>query len=347
VNLHETYIRRCFELAGKGLGTTAPNPLVGCVIVYDDKIIGEGYHQNYGEAHAEVNAINSVLNKSLLKKSLIYVNLEPCSHFGKTPPCADLIIQSGIPEVVIANTDPYTEVNGKGIIQLKQAGCNVTTGICEEEGRFLNRRFFTFHKSRRPYVILKWAQTRDGFMDIDRCEAGTSKNYWITNRKLKVLVHKWRSEESAVMVGAGTALNDNPQLTTREWPGRNPVRILVDEKNELPPALHLFDGEASTLVFTAHPAGNRPNLEYIQADFGDDVIKQVLNELYKRNIQSVIVEGGKQLLESFLNKNLWDEARVLTGNKYFNKGLKAPVIITHIEETLTVDEDTYHLYINH
>lgn len=346
MSLHETYIKRCFELAANGLGTTAPNPLAGCVIVNNGNIIGEGYHQKYGEAHAEVNAVNSVVNRELLKESVIYVNLEPCSHFGKTPPCADLIIQSGIPEVVIANTDPFAEVNGKGIEKLRNAGCKVITGILEEEGSFLNRRFITFHKSKRPYIILKWAQTIDGFIDIDRCESGANKNNWITNDKLKVLVHKWRTEESAVMVGAGTALNDNPRLTARDWPGRDPVRILIDKKNELPPTLHLYDGTILTMVFTAHAAENRNNLEYIQADFRGDVIRQVLTGLYNRNIQSVIVEGGKQLLDSFLSDNLWDEARVLTGNKYFHKGLRAPVINTRANETYAFDNDTYSLYIN-
>ena len=344
---HETYIKRCFELAAKGLGATAPNPLVGCVIANNNGIIGEGYHHKSGEAHAEVNAISSVVNKELLKESIIYVNLEPCSHFGKTPPCTDLIIQSGIPEVVIANNDPFAEVNGKGIELLRNAGCKVTTGICEEEGSFLNRRFFTFHNQKRPYIILKWAQTLDGFMDIDGCEPGTNINNWITNDKLKVLVHKWRTEESAVMVGAGTALNDNPRLTAREWPGRNPVRILIDEKNELPPTLHLFDNTVLTLVFTANAAENRKNLEYIQADFRDDVIIQVLTELYNRNIQSVIVEGGRQLLDGFISKNLWNEARVLTGNKYFHKGLKAPLINIRAGEIHAFDNDTYSLYINH
>lgn len=318
------YMIRSIELAELGLGQAAPNPLVGSVIVYKDKIIGEGYHQKWGNAHAEVNAINSVKDKSLLKKSTLYVNLEPCAHFGKTPPCANLIAEKQIPRVVIGCVDSFAKVAGKGIEILKNAGCEVELGVLENESRELNRRFFTFHEKKRPFIILKWAETLDGFIDIERNQKEPIGQYWITNNLAKMLVHKWRSEESAFMVGTNTARNDNPRLTVRDWKGRNPLRIVTDKKLSLPGDLYLFDEEANTLVFNSIKNEHRSNIEFVKTDFSNYNLEQVLNALYDRQIQSLVVEGGQKLLKSFINQNLWDEARVFTGNTYFKKGTKSP-----------------------
>ncbi len=344
--IKQKYILRCFELALKGMGNTSPNPLVGCVIVYNDNIIGEGYHQQYGKAHAEVNAINAVVDKSLLKDSTLYVNLEPCVHHGKTPPCVDLILKYNIPNIVIANSDPFEKVNGGGIDKLKALGCKVYVEICKDEGRFLNRRFFTFHEKKRPYIILKWAQTLDGFIDVDRSNKNSRYKYWITNDKCRMLVHKWRSEESAIMIGANTALNDNPQLNVREWVGKNPVRIVIDENNCLNTNLNIFDGSVETLIFSPKKL-KIPNTEFIEIDFAKPIIPQIINVLFERNIISVIIEGGKMLLTSFIENNIWDEARVLVGNKEFTKGVKAPSLLLDYDETLKLDEDNIYFYYNH
>lgn len=329
---------RCLELAKNGLGTVAPNPMVGSVIVYEGKIIGEGYHQHYGEAHAEVNAINAVKNKAFLPESTLYVNLEPCAHFGKTPPCADLIIKNNIKKVVIGCMDTYSEVAGKGIERLKNAGIEVVVGVLEKESLKLNKRFFTFHNKKRPYIILKWAETKDGFVDIDRTNKQQTEN-WITSPLSKKLVHKWRSEEAAIMVGTNTALNDNPQLNVREWTGKNPIRIVLDLKLRLPKELHLFDKTIPTLVFNYQQEKLEDNLEYIKLNASKNIENQILEALYKRNIQSVIIEGGATLLQSFIDANLWDEARVFIGNKTFEKGLKAPIIgkLACVEEKISTD----------
>jgi len=299
--MHETYIQRCFQLAQNGLGYVAPNPMVGCVIVCDGKIISEGFHQKYGENHAERNAILRVKNENLLKKSTLYVNLEPCSHFGKTPPCADLIIEKQIPKVVISNLDSNPEVGGKGVERLQNAGIEVITGILENKGRFLNRRFFTYIEKKRPYIILKWAESLDGFMynETDR---------WITNEAMRNLVHKWRSEEPAIMVGTNTVLIDNPQLNVRGWFGKNPLRITIDKNQKLPRNLHFFDNSQPAKIY----------------DTTD--LSEILSDLHSQKIQSLIVEGGAKLLKNFIEKNLWDEARILTGNKRLLSGLKAPKI---------------------
>ncbi|MCX6272339.1 MAG: bifunctional diaminohydroxyphosphoribosylaminopyrimidine deaminase/5-amino-6-(5-phosphoribosylamino)uracil reductase RibD [Bacteroidetes bacterium] len=317
------YMHRCLDLALNGQGSVSPNPLVGSVIVLDDKIIGEGYHHKYGAPHAEVNAINSVENKEWLKRASLFVNLEPCSHQGKTPPCTDLIIEKGIPRVFIGNTDPFPAVNGSGIQKLRLAGVEVITGLLEKEGWILNRRFFTFHKEKRPYIILKWAQTLDGFMDIDRSDPNIPFE-WISNNSLKRLVHKWRSEEDGILVGTTTAQHDDPQLTIREWYGRNPMRMVLDENLSLPESHHLFDQSTPTLVFTAKKSENKPNLEFITLNFSKSVLSQVNKILYSRGTQSLIVEGGHEMLESYLEAGCWDEARVLEGNKFFRRGLKGP-----------------------
>ncbi len=340
INNNNKYMKRCLQLALNGAGNVAPNPMVGCVIVYNNIIIGEGFHRKYGEAHAEVNAINSVKDKSLLKEATAYVNLEPCSHFGKTPPCADLLIQHQMKEVVIANVDINPLVANKGIDKLKEAGINVVTGVLEKEAYDLNKRFFTFHKYKRPFIILKWAQTLDGFMDIERGYPGDNKKYWITNDELRILVHKWRSEEASIMIGTNTALNDNPQLNVRLWEGNNPLRIVLDENLDLPHRLHVFDNSVLTIIFNSKLEERKGNTLFKKINFKENIIKLILDYLYSINIQSVIVEGGRELLQSYIDLDLWDEARILTGNKTFNKGLSAPVIKGNIISSETINKDT-------
>lgn len=326
MNEHELYMKRCLNLAVKGLGQVAPNPMVGCVIVHEGKIIGEGYHQKYGEAHAEVNAINAVANKELLKEATLYVNLEPCSHFGKTPPCADLIVNCKIPYVVICNIDTHGIVSGTGIKKLVEAGIDVKVGVLEEEGRKLNKRFFTFHEKHRPFIILKWAQSSDGFIDTIRREEDQAKPVQISNSDSKKLLHLWRSQEQAIMVGTNTALLDNPQLTVRGIEAKNPLRITIDKWLRIPKYFNLFDKSTPTLIFTAIDAESEKNLEYAKINFELPIIPQILDELFKRNIQSLMVEGGEQLLNSFIDDNLWDAARVFIADKKLGNGVKAPVL---------------------
>lgn len=321
----EIFMQRCLELALLGMGEVAPNPMVGCVIVHEGKIIGEGYHRKYGGPHAEVNAIHSVKNRDLLAESTLYVSLEPCAHFGKTPPCSDLIIENKIPKVVIGTIDPFAKVAGKGIERMQKAGIEVEVGILEKESRRLNRRFFTFHEKKRPYIILKWAQTLDGFIDTDRTE--TQHPTWITNAFAKRLVHKQRSEESSILIGTNTAEFDNPSLTVREWSGNQPIRMVIDRIGRLSPELHIFDRKAPTWVFTELEKEDSENLRYIQLDFSRNILPQLLSELYQRDVLSVIVEGGSELLNSFLELKLWDEAFVYTGNQFFGKGVAAPNIL--------------------
>lgn len=319
-------MQRCLELSKKGLGFVAPNPLVGCVIVHDNKIIGEGYHQLFGGPHAEVNAINSVKDKDFLKNSTLYVSLEPCSHFGKTPPCTDLIISAGIPRVVISCMDPFPKVAGKGIESLKNAGIQVETGILEKESEWINRRFFTFHKKQRPYIILKWAETKDGFIDIDRKEK-SPKITWITNETCRTLVHKWRTEEQAILIGTNTAIKDNPQLTSRMWIGKNPLRIVLDKNLTLAKNLNVFNNESDTLIVTQVESPSKSkHITHLTTTFDNKLFQNLLKTLYDHGVQSIIVEGGLHTLNSFINDNLWDEARIFTGNMEFTKGLPAPEI---------------------
>lgn len=311
MKIHEKYIKRCIELAKNGLGTTYPNPLVGSVIVYNDQIIGEGWHQKAGCPHAEVNAIQSVKDKSLLSKATIYVSLEPCSHFGKTPPCSDLIIANKIPNVVIGTIDPFAKVAGTGIKKLIEAGANVTVGILEDECYELNKRFFTFHTKKRPYIILKWAESNDGFIaPITREE---QKPVWITSELSRQLVHKWRSEEQAILVGTNTVLEDNPTLTTRNWAGNNPIRIVLDQNNKISKESHIFDNQAKTISISKN-----------EMPFDEDLAANIASFLFEQNIQSVLIEGGTKTLQTFIDSNLWDEARVFKGAVSFNKGIKAP-----------------------
>ena len=306
-NPHNQYMRRCIELARLGLGFTSPNPMVGSVIVCNNEIIGEGYHRAYGGPHAEVNAIASVQNKELLKEATLYVNLEPCAHYGKTPPCADLITSYAIPKVVIGTVDPFAKVAGKGIEKLKKAGCEVTLNVLKSECLELNKRFFTFHSKKRPYIVLKWAQSSDGFID-----GAENKPVWITNESCRVAVHKQRASEDAILIGTNTAIKDNPSLTLREWAGKQPYRFAIDRHHRIPATHHINDGKV--------PGG----ILNLSTKNKDNLI-EIVTALYNQDIQSVIIEGGAQLLNSFIENNLWDEAHVYIGKLYIEKGMKAPI----------------------
>ena len=312
-------MQRALQLADLGKFETAPNPRVGAVIVHEGVIIGEGFHRKYGQAHAEVNAVASVQNKELLKDSTIYVTLEPCSHTGKTPPCADLLVRHNFKRVVICNRDPYDKVNGIGIEKLQQAGIKVETDVLVEEGRNLNRRFFTFHEKERPYIILKWAQSADGFI-----APNDNAQHWITGSLSKQLVHKWRAEEASILVGKNTALIDNPTLTTREVIGKNPTRITVDQHLSLPQDFNMYSADAKTIVLNGTKAEDKDNLELVTLDFQQSLAKQVAAVCFQRNIQSIIIEGGANTLSQFIAENLWDEARVFKGQASFNNGIAAP-----------------------
>lgn len=338
MNLHEKYIARCIELAKNGFGTTYPNPMVGSVIVYNGQIIGEGWHQKAGEPHAEVNAIRSVKDPSLLDKATIYVSLEPCSHFGKTPPCCDLIIEKKIPNVVIGTIDSNIKVAGNGIKRLKEAGTSVVVGVLEKECYELNQRFFTFHEKKRPYIILKWAQTQDGF--LAPLEKNEQKPVWITNPYSRQWVHKWRTEEQAILVGTQTVIDDNPQLNARDWEGNSPIRIVIDQNNRIPKTAHIFDNQVKTIVFSKNkniPTSENTIFEVI--DFQENIANQMVERLYQHQIQSVIIEGGTQTLQTFIDANLWDEARVFIGPIVFGKGKKAPILPSFLAQKKHILED--------
>lgn len=338
-------MQRCLELAQLGQGAVSPNPMVGALVVYEDRIIGEGWHQKYGGPHAEPNAIQDVFNKyenavELLQKSTVYVTLEPCSHQGKTPPCADLLIKHQVKTVVIACRDPFEQVNGKGIAKLKNAGIEVIEGILEQEAAFLNRRFFTRVQQHRPYVILKWAQTANGyFAPTD----GTQK--WITGTASKILTHQWRSQEDAVLIGANTALIDNPQLTVRNWSGRNPKRVIIDKRLSLPTYLHVFDQEVETMVFNAEKTDWQENLKYIALENFDWYLPQnILYQLHLMDVQSLIIEGGIKTLQLFIEAGLWDEARILQAPVYWKDGLRAPALQALPSASQTIGNDTFTTY---
>ncbi len=336
-------MQRCLQLAALGAGNTAPNPLVGAVLVCNNEIIGEGYHQQYGGPHAEVGCISSVAEKNipLIDKSILYVSLEPCAHFGKTAPCSKLIIEKKIPHVVIGCIDNFEAVNGKGIEQLKAAGIHVTTGVLEKEALQLNKRFFTFHRHKRPYIILKWAQSKDAKI----AGAGGSR-VDITNEKTNRLVHRWRSDEAAILVGTNTALNDNPSLTTRLWEGNNPVRLVIDMALKLPPTLHLFDGSVKTIVFNKIKQEENAALLYYKIAANKSIIPQILKALHSLGIQSVIVEGGAALLQSFIDENNWDEARVITNDEMIiGAGIYAPQLSNHLlQEKYFIQTDSICIY---
>jgi len=345
-NTHHKFMQRCLEIAKQGAGNTSPNPLVGSVIVYDGKIIGEGYHRKCGEPHAEINAINSVKDYSLLQKSTLYVNLEPCSHYGKTPPCAERIAQLKIPRVVVGIKDLSAKVNGKGINIMKNAGIDVTTGIMEAESYELNRRFFTFHQKNRPYIILKWAQSQDNFIDIKRTTSNQPQIHWITNELSKSLVHKWRTEEDAILIGFNTALKDDPQLTVREWTGKQPLRLVFDKNLVLSKNLHIFDKQNPTIIFNANKSEIQKNLTFALLNYANDILPQILLVLYQKNILSVIVEGGRITLQSFIDLNLWDEARVFTGAVKFKSGVPAPLFPYLPKHTMHLMESKLDYYRN-
>ena len=347
---HEKYIQRCLELAKKGIGTTRPNPSVGAVIVCKNKIIGEGFTSPYGGPHAEVNAINSVQNQDLLKEATIYVTLEPCSHHGKTPPCADLIINKEIPNIVIGCVDTNSLVAGKGIERLKKAGRNVTVGVCEEACKEHHKRFFTVQNKKRSYVILKWAETKDGF--IAPLTKEEQKPVWISNKYSQQLVHKWRSEEHTILVGTNTVIADNPSLTVRSWSGNNPIRIVIDKTLRISTEATVFDGNIKTIIITEKKEDKREkrkekqNVIYETIDFSSQIAKQICEVLHKHQIQSVIIEGGAQTLQTFINENLWDEAKVFIGDINIKEGIKRPVFNAKPSSEEKIDNDILRIYRN-
>ena len=340
---------RCIELAKNSLGMAAPNPSVGCVIVHNNRIIGEGYTSTYGGPHAEVNAIESVVNKSLLSTSTLYVSLEPCSHFGKTPPCADLIIKNNIAKVVIGIKDPNPKVSGNGIKKLREAGCEVVEGVLEDECRASNKRFFTHQQKKRPYIILKWAQSADGFIAPETAKRSSkAKPFWISNKHSRQLVHKWRSEEQAILVGTATAIKDNPKLNLRDWAGTSPIRIVLDRDLKIPTNFNLFDNSAETHVLTSvgNISGHNANVTYHNMDFSSNLPEQICQLLAQMNVISVIIEGGAMTLQSFIDSNLWDEARIFTGITLFDKGLCAPKIDGRPGKKSEIGSDTLQILYN-
>ena len=333
MGISELYMSRCLELAAHGRGWVAPNPMVGAVIVADDVIIGEGFHRCYGEAHAEANAIASVTDKTLLSRSTLYVNLEPCSHYGKTPPCAELIIREKIPRVVVACIDPNPKVAGRGINRLREAGVEVVTGVMEYEATALNCFFMTAHRLQRPYIILKWAQSEDGYIDRKRNDV-SEKPVQLSTSLTRMMVHQLRAEMQAIMVGVNTALLDNPSLTVRYWPGKSPIRVLIDRNQRVPLGYHLFDGAQQTLVFTQHDVptreeANGTNVKYIKIKEGGFQLGEIATVLWKNGIHSLLVEGGSRLHRSFLEENLWDEIIVETAPVRLKEGVKAPDLLLY------------------
>ena len=341
-------MRRCIELAKNGFGTTYPNPMVGSVIVYDNKIIGEGWHQKSGESHAEVNAIRSVKDKSLIEKSTIYVSLEPCSHFGKTPPCSDLIILNKIPNVVIGTVDSNIKVAGDGIKKLIESGAKVTVGVLEAECYELNKRFFTFHEKKRPYVILKWAESKDGFIAPLKTVRKEQKPVWVTNEFSRQLVHKWRSEEQAILVGTQTVIDDNPKLDVRDWKGNNPIKVVIDQNNRIPLESQVFEDQSKTIVFSnSVPTYKKENCIFERVDFEKNIADQILKSLYKHQIQSIIIEGGQKTLQTFIDEEIWDEVRIFIGPNSFEKGIKAPIIPFKKKSKSKIEKDEIIILRNH
>jgi diaminohydroxyphosphoribosylaminopyrimidine deaminase / 5-amino-6-(5-phosphoribosylamino)uracil reductase len=340
----EIFMFRAIELARLGMGLVSPNPMVGCVIVRNGVILGEGYHSEFGGAHAEVNAINRVKDKSLLTDSTIYVTLEPCAHQGKTPPCADLILKHKIPNVVIGTIDPFLEVAGRGIERLRQGGCQVIEGVLEDKCLELNRRFFIFHQKKRPFILLKWAQTADGFIDIDRSQENFGQPTWITNDLSRIAVHKMRTDESAILVGTNTARKDNPSLTVREWSGRSPLRLVIDRLGNLERSLALFDQSVPTVVYTTLEVPSLTNLEFKRIDFDGTELQQILADLHRRGILSLIVEGGQKLINSFVKDEIWDEARVFVGKNVFLEGVRAPKFDGELIKSEELDDSWMFLF---
>lgn len=331
-------MQRALELATLGRGHVSPNPLVGSVIVHEGKIIGEGWHRKYGEAHAEVNAVNSVDDKSLLPESTVYVNLEPCSHFGKTPPCADMLIRHKVKKVVVANLDSNPLVSGEGVKKLRAAGIEVITGILDKQGHALNRAFFTVMNRQRPYIVLKWAETADGFIARENYDSK-----WISHALSRQLVHKWRTELDAIMVGSRTAAHDNPQLNVRDWTGRNPVRVVIDRFLKLSSSLHVFDGSQKTIRYNVLKHEEHPNLMLVRLD-EENFLHEIVKDLHRQKIQSVLVEGGAHLLQLFIDAGLWDEARIFHSPRNFGKGIAAPAFQGLQTEQHMLETDTLRIF---
>ena len=344
----ESYMSRCLDLARLAISDVSPNPMVGCVIVLDDVIIGEGYHKKFGEAHAEPNAVQAVFERygekanEMLRQATVYVNLEPCAHFGKTPPCADLLVKHRVKKVVIGNRDPFSGVNGLGIEKLKNAGVEVVSNVLERECRALNIRFFTRIEKQRPYIILKWAETANGYFAPQ-----DSTQSWISGNLARRLTHKWRAEEDAILVGKNTALIDNPELNVRDWVGKNPVRLLIDKNLQVPTSNLLFNEVAKTVIFNELKTEVIGNVHYIQMeDMHFYLPQKICFQLYLMDIQSFIVEGGMNLLNQFLSANLWDEARIFRSKAAWKDGLLAPQLHADLVETLNVGEDEFSIYKN-
>ena len=339
--MKEIFMKRCIKIAQKGLGLVSPNPMVGCVIVHENKIISEGYHEKYGGNHAEVNAINKIKNKKILKDSTLYVNLEPCSHHGKTPPCCDLIIEHQIPNVVIGTIDPFFKVRGSGITKMRDNGINVEINILEEENNFLNKRFFTFHRKKRPFILLKWAQSKDGFIAPKK----QKEKFWMTSKESKEQVHKWRSQEDGILVGRITAEKDNPQLTNRLIDGKNPIRLIIDKNLSIKKTFNIFNNDSKTIIFNNVLDNLEDSNHYIKINF-NNVLNEMLAVLHSKKIQSIIVEGGTKTLQSFINENLWDEARIFKTNNYIHDGVKSPLINGKIITTSFINSDTLNILVN-
>lgn len=339
---------RAIELGKNALGTAAPNPMVGCVIIHENSIIGEGFTSPFGGPHAEVNAINSVKDKSLLTKATLYVTLEPCSHFGKTPPCADLILKHKIKKVMVGLLDPNEKVAGKGIQKLKDAGCKVEVGILQAACREHHKRFLSLQEKKRPYIILKWAETADGFIAPNPQKRNHNPEpYWITNTKSRQLVHKWRSEEMAILVGTTTVLDDNPKLNTRDWAGKSPVRIVLDKSLKITRNFNVFDDAAETIILTEiEKVSELQHVVYHKIDFERNMAEQICDTLFKHHISSVLIEGGSKMLQTFINANLWDEARIFKGLATFGEGISSPLISGKLTESKNLLNDTLTLLKN-
>lgn len=346
---HNIFMQRCLEIASKAEGATYPNPLVGSVIVHDGKIIGEGYHLKAGDRHAEVMAIDSVSDKSLLKHSTLYVNLEPCSHFGKTPPCADLIISHGIPRVVIGTIDTSDKVAGGGIKRLQDAGCNVITGVREKDCRRINRRFFTFNEKKRPYITLKWAQSADGYLDKVRTKDQNPGTNWITGKPERILVHRWRTSEQAILAGAGTIRTDDPLLNVRDWPGRQPVRLILSASGSLDKNSSVFKSAGTNervVVFTCNEESNYPGALKVKLNKEISSSEQVADYLYNNGIQSLFIEGGANVINHFISTGYWDEAKIFTGVNFFKGGLRAPLIKGTLLSRKGYTDSSLEIYLN-
>ena len=337
---HEYFMEKCIDLAKKGIQDVSPNPMVGSIIVYNDEIIGQGYHEKYGSNHAEVNAINSVQDKSLLEKSTLYVNLEPCCHHGKTPPCTDLIIENKIPKVVIGCKDSYSKVSGNGIKKLRNNLIEVIDCVLDDKCRELNRRFFCYHEKKRPYIILKWAKSKDNFI----APINQEKPFWMTSEKSKKLVHSWRAEEDAILVGRKTVVADNPSLTVRMCEGKNPIRIVIDKELSLNKKSNVFDDQAETIVFNNIKSAIIDKTTYLKADF-NNLNEDILNQLYNRDILSLIIEGGTITINSFIEKNLFDEIRIFTTDKFLKKGINSPEFSDiNLIKTSIINNDKLEVY---